>query len=628
MNPRPLAHSRTLAILTAFVAHLFGAQTSAAQIAPNKHVGILYENWFNRYTNTNYVHPTPACGLTPPAGCVPTAQMPVSPAYKWWGQPQLGFYTSSNTTVIDTHASWLVDASVDFVLLDVTNSNVRHSDLWSGVAALLSRYTARYASGTPTPKVAFITSSRKPIGAAHNDIEELWLQAFSNPSYNPNIFLKWGTKPLLLARDGAPNDPQPGCGATLFNNPLSHYFECKPSEGMTGSANYWSFIDNHPQPLFMSQGWPEAISVSAAQNQPYMNISTARGRNWNRHTGQNNGSQGQNFDDQWARARDQNPSAVILNSWNEWVAHRTYSSYSCGNDCYIDESSPEFSNDLEPMAGGSGTYYYQRLKANAKAFKRNSPDLFFYERNAGLWHIKEGRGAAELAASNFAHNFYWPSGSNYQPIVGDFNDDGRTDIGVRDKNSGIWYFAFSNGNGTYSNTRNFNWPSPSTFIPLVGDFNDDGLTDIALWDPNSGTFYFAFSDGNGGYANTRNFVWPAPSNYVPLVGDFNNDNKTDLALWGPSTGTWHFAFFDGVSFYNNSRNFQWAVGGHYQPFVGDFDCDNKTDIALRDSNTGKIHLANFDGVSSYANSFGNNYKWGTGSNFLILTQPDVCNGQL
>src|SRR5438067_13388656 len=83
---------RAILLLVAF---LCCSCPAGAQLPPNKFVGILYENWFNRYNTHQYVYPS----FPPTIGGV-----------LWWGQPLAGFYSSSDTAVINSHADQLVAA--------------------------------------------------------------------------------------------------------------------------------------------------------------------------------------------------------------------------------------------------------------------------------------------------------------------------------------------------------------------------------------------------------------------------------------------------------------------------------------------------------------------------------------
>ena len=94
----------------------------------------------------------------------------------------------------------------------------------------------------------------------------------------------------------------------------------------------------------------------------------------------------------------------------------------------------------------------------------------------------------------------------------------------------------------------------ATDTPLVGDWNGDGNTDIGVW--RSGRFYLRVGL-NGGPA-TYEFSFGLPTD-TPLVGDWNGDGRTDVgvrrgATWylraslsgGPATTTLNYGAADDV----------------------------------------------------------------------------------
>jgi hypothetical protein len=363
-----------------------------------------------------------------------------------------------------------------------------------------------------------------------------------------------------------------------------------------------------------------------------MNALNAHGRKYNYLSGTNNGYEGQNFHDQWQEAFNNSPTFVLVKAYNEWIAQRLTSTYepACKMEsCYTDQYNREFSNDIEPMklcfgpkCESHGSLYYDLMKDYIDKYKSSAANIILRDSLSGAWSFRFGRGATETDKTNFSKTFSWATGSHYQMISGDFNNDGLNDIGLRDSNTGRWHFAFNNGNHRYYNTRNFDWVSGSHYQPIVGDFNGDNRTDIALRDASNGRWHFAFFNGTKYYHNTRNFNWVSGRHYQPLVGDFNGDNKTDIALRNTLNGRWYFAFFNGSNTYFNNRNFSWLSGSHYQPFVGDFNCDNKLDIGLRNTANGTIHLANYNGSSTYLND--HNYKWNSGAHIDISIDQTQC----
>jgi hypothetical protein len=192
----------------------------------------------------------------------------------------------------------------------------------------------------------------------------------------------------------------------------------------------------------------------------------------------------------------------------------------------------------------------------------------------------------------------WAATPNAKPLVGDFNNDGKTDVGLTGPSA--WAslpVAFSNGNGTFNVTNQpidtfAIWAATANAKPLLGDFNGDGRTDVALTGPSGwSSLPVAFSNGNGSF-NVINqpidtfAVWAATPRAKPLVGDFNNDGKTDVGLTGPSG--WSSL---PVAFSNGNGTFSvtnvaigefasWAAAFNANPVVGDFNGDRRTDVAL------------------------------------------------
>jgi hypothetical protein len=150
----------------------------------------------------------------------------------------------------------------------------------------------------------------------------------------------------------------------------------------------------------------------------------------------------------------------------------------------------------------------------------------------------------------------WATSDNVKVVAGDFDGDARTDIAL----TGVpgWNtvpIARSNGNGTWTVSNNYvgdfaTWASTTTAEPVVGDFNGDGRSDIGLTGPNTwGSLPVAFSTGSSWSVTNygiSNFASWAGTGAVPVVGDFNADGRTDVALSGPTGwGTVPVAFSNG-----------------------------------------------------------------------------------
>jgi hypothetical protein len=203
-------------------------------------------------------------------------------------------------------------------------------------------------------------------------------------------------------------------------------------------------------------------------------------------------------------------------------------------------------------------------------------------------------------------------GRYWQPVVGDFNGDGRDDIARLDA-AGIWVLisamdgvgttGFTNVSGLYPASPNFG-NDPDRWKILVGDFNADGKADFIRLDA---TGYWLFtSNGDGTFTPTAN-SYPAgpnfgalPNNWQIIQGDFNGDGRTDFArldatqLWvflGNGNGT----FTPWAGNYPVNPNFG-ADLKLWKPIVGDFNGDGKTDFARLDATSLWVFLSNGDGT--------------------------------
>ncbi len=295
----------------------------------------------------------------------------------YWGEPELGYYLSTDPFVIRKHASMLVDAGVDVVFFDTTNPPFTFKDAYE---ALCRTYTQMRAEGNRTPAVAFVS----PFGNPQPVLDQIWKDLYQ-PGLWSDLWFRWEGKPLLLANPNLVKDPLISAFFT-FRTPMPDYWN-----GPSGD-NQWSWLEVFPQHLFKNnRGEAEQMSVGVAQNAlPHTpgpaamsDKRGAMGRSWHNNakdTRQNATALGLNFDEQWHHALAANPKFIFLTGWNEWVAGRftNWSGYT-DQDTYfkgglfVDEYNQEYSRDCEPMRGGHTDNYYYQMAAWVRRFKGVRP---------------------------------------------------------------------------------------------------------------------------------------------------------------------------------------------------------------------------------------------------------------
>lgn len=140
----------------------------------------------------------------------------------------------------------------------------------------------------------------------------------------------------------------------------------------------------------------------------------------------------------------------------------------------------------------------------------------------------------------------------YQPPVGDFDDDQRTDYALFRPSTSNWY------------VDNHVWATygSADSIPVPGNYDDDPATEVASWE----------ADENKWSVSGNEPVFTGQPGDIPVPGDYTGDGRTDYAVWRPSTSTWYV------------NNIPTAVYGSPNsiPVPGNYDDDPATEIASWD----------------------------------------------
>jgi len=332
----------------------------------DKYIGIFYWTWHTLqgkqgpYDNSRIIAANPNNPQWGPLG-----------APHHWGEPELGYYISTDPYVIRKHASMLADAGVDVVIFDTTNPPFTFKESYM---VLCEEYRRMREQGNRTPQIAFLT----PFGDPTVVVQAVCDDLYSKGLYE-ELWFRWDGKPLIMA-DPAYFKDSPIKDFFTFRKPIPSYFTGP------GGPDQWGWLEVFPQHVFRDkEGNVEQVTVGIAQNAVGPDLSAmshkegARGRSW--HDGAKDPDPnavflGPNVVEQWKRALELDPEFIFITGWNEWVAGRFDKWYKyTGQDSYypdalfVDEYDHEYSRDIEPMKGGHTDSCYYQMVSYIRQFK-------------------------------------------------------------------------------------------------------------------------------------------------------------------------------------------------------------------------------------------------------------------
>ena len=300
--------------------------------------------------------------------------------FHWGSKPWLGYYTAGNKYVVSKHLQMLVDAGVDFLFFDATNSFYYPTV----VQTVMKEIDRREALGMKSPKLAFMVHSN-----AAATVENIYNAFYTDSKYD-KYWYQYEGKPLLLGNKAEIS--------TTTVSGLMDRFTFRNSWAWMGGANVneWAWLEFYPQ----NPGWTyvyNSVLGSTVKKTEQISVSVAQHATSKIGKSYHNGKQptydkyglcketpyGLYFQEQWNRAISVHAPIVMVTQFNEWMAQRfvirSESDYgnirpgatpAIGESYFVDVYNAEFNRDLEPSSNPLiRDNYYLQLVSNARKYR-------------------------------------------------------------------------------------------------------------------------------------------------------------------------------------------------------------------------------------------------------------------
>lgn len=322
------------------------------------------------------------------------------------------------------------------------------------------------------------------------------------------------------------------------------------------------------------------------------------------------------FNNEMSRFRDVATEAGLNHSGKESSA--TFTDYD--NDGFLDLYIVKEDGDVLYRNAGKGIFEDVTAKANIGSKTGGNKALFFDMDHDGDLDLYETRSNSNLMFRNNGDGTFVeqaekmgisaPDMKSREAVFGDFDDDGDVDLFVANENgSNILYSNQRQGIFKDITDQSGLKSSGGSGAVAVGDYNNDGFSDLFVTSINGGKHELLRNKGNGSFEPEKNnsSMFSVIQNiklYDATFFDFDNDGFLDLIVAGESEvkgGRGIFLFHnDGKgNFADVSRLLPEEPRSGRQITLFDYNDDGDLDVLIAGLNGGITLLRNDGGNNNH-----------------------------
>lgn len=309
-------------------------------------------------------------------------------------------------------------------------------------------------------------------------------------------------------------------------------------------------------------------------------------------------------------------NAIVLYAWNEWAEEgRQLEPNASDGSLFLSHVADVL--DLTTF-GDSACQTEGACNASCNC-SYGRDDLGFYEPVDQRFWVHPSNGTS-LADRNWWIQYPLAEVENNEEMtVGDFDGDGKDDVGVYHPVDGSLSVNLSTGSTLASSVTWALDAGANTDARFAGDYDGDGATDLAVYHAVDGSVSVLLSTGSslglGQDWTPLNSSFPSSS---ISVGDFNGDLKDDLGHYSSSSNSLTVWLSDGSTFTDPGWNSALDQTPYLEEwYVGDFDGDGMDDIGVFNGLAEFwVHVSTSSSFSNASTLWTSNAGWGNNDRFV------------